>query len=129
MEALSKLVFVYTKHPLLRTYCLESIAAMTGINFGIPLNDFDDAPANLNSTQSDPIDENMMDLSNNSYWPSNYSGAPANMMKPEYTEEIESQPNTALFSTLLTIGTFLIAYYLRIFRNSKFLGRGVSFFI
>ncbi|XP_048004593.1 anion exchange protein 3 isoform X2 [Leguminivora glycinivorella] len=33
------------------------------------------------------------------------------------------QPNTALFCTILTLATFIIAYYLRIFRNGKFLGR------
>ncbi|GFY34039.1 anion exchange protein 3 [Trichonephila clavipes] len=33
------------------------------------------------------------------------------------------QPNTALLSTILMIGTFYIAYFLRHFRNSKFLGR------
>ncbi|KAJ9594411.1 hypothetical protein L9F63_014169, partial [Diploptera punctata] len=33
------------------------------------------------------------------------------------------QPNTALFCLILALGTFFIAYYLRQFRNSKFLGR------
>ncbi|XP_028035367.1 anion exchange protein 3 isoform X2 [Bombyx mandarina] len=33
------------------------------------------------------------------------------------------QPNTALFCTMLTLATFVLAYYLRIFRNGKFLGR------
>ncbi|GIY74133.1 anion exchange protein 2 [Caerostris darwini] len=33
------------------------------------------------------------------------------------------QPNTALLSMILMIGTFYIAYFLRHFRNSKFLGR------
>ncbi|XP_050683435.1 anion exchange protein 3-like isoform X3 [Leptidea sinapis] len=33
------------------------------------------------------------------------------------------QPNTALFCTIVTLTTFIIAYYLRIFRNGKFLGR------
>lgn len=37
-----------------------------------------------------------------------------------------NQPNTALFCTILTLGTFIIAYYLKMFRNSKFLGRSVS---
>ncbi|KAG8182792.1 hypothetical protein JTE90_009106 [Oedothorax gibbosus] len=32
-------------------------------------------------------------------------------------------PNTALLSTILMIGTFYIAFFLRHFRNSKFLGR------
>lgn len=39
---------------------------------------------------------------------------------------MKDQPNTALFSTVLALGTFFIAYYLRHFRNSKFLGRSVS---
>ncbi|KAL1130541.1 hypothetical protein AAG570_011787 [Ranatra chinensis] len=34
-----------------------------------------------------------------------------------------NQPNTALFCTILALGTFFIAHYLRQFRNSKFLGR------
>lgn len=34
-----------------------------------------------------------------------------------------NEPNTALFCTILALGTFFIAYYLRHFRNSKFLGR------
>jgi len=33
------------------------------------------------------------------------------------------QPNTALLSMILMFGTFFIAYFLRIFRNSQFLGR------
>ena len=36
---------------------------------------------------------------------------------------IYEQPNTALLSLFLTIGTFGIAWYLRIFRNGKYLGR------
>ena len=42
-----------------------------------------------------------------------------------YSENF-NEPNTALLSTILIFGTFLIAYFLRIFRNSKFLGRSVS---
>ncbi|XP_068621048.1 band 3 anion transport protein [Battus philenor] len=38
---------------------------------------------------------------------------------------VPPQPNTALFCTMLTLATFAIAYYLRIFRNGKFLGRSV----
>ncbi|XP_026462200.1 anion exchange protein 2-like [Ctenocephalides felis] len=34
-----------------------------------------------------------------------------------------NQPNTALFCLILALGTFTIAYYLRIFRNGHFLGR------
>lgn len=34
-------------------------------------------------------------------------------------------PNTAFLSMILTFGTFLIAHYLKNFRNSQFLGRSV----
>merc|ERR1719189_2915567 len=33
------------------------------------------------------------------------------------------QPNTALMSMILMFGTFFIAYFLRLFRNSQYLGR------
>ena len=58
--------------------------------------------------------------------------------KEDYVDEVElykqmhhysehfNEPNTALLSTILIFGTFLIAYFLRIFRNSTFLGRSVS---
>ncbi|KAK3587039.1 hypothetical protein CHS0354_008062 [Potamilus streckersoni] len=43
-------------------------------------------------------------------------------MQHHYVKQY-NQPNTALLSTILVLGTFLIAYFLRIFRNSRFLGR------
>ncbi|XP_057326306.1 band 3 anion transport protein isoform X2 [Microplitis mediator] len=44
---------------------------------------------------------------------------------PSYNEAglLINQPNTALMCTILCLGTFLGAYYLRIFRNSHYLGR------
>jgi len=39
------------------------------------------------------------------------------------TEHLGPQPNTALLSLILMFGTFFIAYFLRTFRNSQFLGR------
>ena len=35
------------------------------------------------------------------------------------------EPNTALLSAILMFGTFFIAYFLRIFRNGKYLGRTI----
>ncbi len=37
-----------------------------------------------------------------------------------------NQPNTALWSTILCLGTFVIAVLLRKFRQGKFLGKRVS---
>ena len=39
----------------------------------------------------------------------------------------DEEPNSALFSFMLQFFTFWIAYYLKIFRNGKALGRTVSF--
>lgn len=46
-----------------------------------------------------------------------------NLLIPFDKSGPRNQPNTALFCTLLTLGTFMLAYSLKIFRNSKFLGR------
>ncbi|KAF9410287.1 hypothetical protein HW555_010594 [Spodoptera exigua] len=44
-------------------------------------------------------------------------------LAPAAGARMPPQPNTALWCTMLTLSTFIIAYYLRIFRNGKFLGR------
>ena len=44
-----------------------------------------------------------------------------NLIKSDKIDE----PNTALLSAFLMIATFVLAYYLKIFRNGKFLGRTV----
>ena len=41
-------------------------------------------------------------------------------------EEITSQPNTALLSLILTLGTFAIASYLKSFKSSHYLGKTVG---
>lgn len=38
-----------------------------------------------------------------------------------------NQPNTALLSLVLMIGTFFLAFFLRKLRNSRFLGGKVQF--
>lgn len=105
VESVMKLVFVFGRHPLMFTYCDNRImAALVG-----------------NLTE---LMENSTDFSNNTalasipeidYYP----------MKDERGKPI-NRPNTALFCTILALGTFAIAYYLRLFRNSQFLGRSVS---
>lgn len=45
------------------------------------------------------------------------------LLIPEDDIGPRNQPNTALFCMCLTLGTFALAYYLKLFRNSKFLGR------
>ncbi|CAH1989911.1 unnamed protein product [Acanthoscelides obtectus] len=106
LESLEKVLFLYTKHPLLGDYCeMETIT-----------------------------------YKNESYYKTNtttdifYTGPSETFqhechvimrtpMIDEVTDEPINRPNTALFCTILTLGTFAIAYYLRMFRNSQFLGR------
>eukprot|EP00095_Tigriopus_kingsejongensis_P009937 maker-scaffold1000_size72005-snap-gene-0.9 protein:Tk09937 transcript:maker-scaffold1000_size72005-snap-gene-0.9-mRNA-1 annotation:"anion exchange" len=40
-------------------------------------------------------------------------------------EVVKKEPNTALLSAILMFGTFFIAYFLRIFRNGKYMGRTI----
>lgn len=41
-------------------------------------------------------------------------------------QDIFNQPNTALLSLVLMMGTFFVAFFLRKFRNSRFLGGKVN---
>lgn len=40
--------------------------------------------------------------------------------------DIRMQPNTALLSLILMLGTFFIAFFMRKFKNSRFLGGKVN---
>lgn len=40
--------------------------------------------------------------------------------------DVYNQPNTALMSLVLMMGTFFVAFFLRKFRNSRFLGGKVE---
>ncbi|KAM9802531.1 anion exchange protein 3 isoform 2-T2 [Syngnathus typhle] len=47
---------------------------------------------------------------------------PGDSTPPSELQEVQSQPNTALLSLVLMMGTFFLAFFLRKFRNSRFLG-------
>ncbi|XP_060683706.1 anion exchange protein 3-like [Hemiscyllium ocellatum] len=46
----------------------------------------------------------------------------ANLTHPLIQTDQQMQPNTALLSLVMMVGTFFIAYFMRKFRNSRFLG-------
>ncbi|KAG6446987.1 anion exchange protein 3 isoform X1 [Manduca sexta] len=96
-EPITSTIGVYRAHPLGVDYCQFNSSNNTNVTQ--PL-------APLNSTSADN--------SSISAQPPLASPAPLTVVP---------QPNTALFCTMLTLATFIIAYYLRIFRNGKFLGR------
>lgn len=101
VETLMKLVSVYKKHPLLADYNLPP-PSLIGLNHTL---DFDNSNSSLSTI------ENITSTSN------------ATIKVDFNSNEKINMPNTALFCTILTLGTFTVAYYLKLFRNSHFLGR------
>ncbi|KAL1517283.1 hypothetical protein ABEB36_001068 [Hypothenemus hampei] len=102
IEAIQKICFVYEKHPILANYCeVESTSYR-------------------NATENDTFitDNPNINFTDILIPVTHFEKVPSH----DHTGVI-NQPNTALFCTVLTLGTFAIAYYLKIFRNSHFLGR------
>ncbi|CAH2103224.1 unnamed protein product [Euphydryas editha] len=96
-EPITNIINVYRSHPLGYDYCQNDTESMNNATV-LPI---------LNSTLL-----NATDIANVTLIP-----------EPIHRRVMPPQPNTALFCTMLTLATFIIAYYLRIFRNGKFLGR------
>ncbi|XP_066945584.1 anion exchange protein 3-like [Macrobrachium rosenbergii] len=94
-EAIAKLVAIFKAHPLQATYSVMD-SSNNSIVSGII----------VNGTLFNGIDGNDTEIE-------------------DAAVKIEAQPNTALLSFILTIGTFIIAIKLKNFRNSKFLGRSI----
>ncbi|KAK4877761.1 hypothetical protein RN001_010267 [Aquatica leii] len=110
VESVMNLVLVFSRHPLLSNY--YSITSLVS-----DLNKTTYNRSDLNETDIvvihniSQITTMIKDYPLVKSIPINDSVGPIN------------QPNTALFCTILSLGTFAIAYYLLLFRNSKFLGR------
>lgn len=100
LESVTKLWLIFGRHPLLASYC-DGNATLpdAGGNFN------DTILANMSTTERSPVLESL---------PTHDAHGRIN------------QPNTALFCLILSLGTFAIAYFLLVFRNSQFLGRSVS---
>ncbi|XP_026758395.3 band 3 anion transport protein isoform X3 [Galleria mellonella] len=96
-EPITSTINVYRSHPLGVDYCQYNNVSV------------------VDSTPVPDLSINGTLLESNATLPRAAAPAKAGHMPP--------QPNTALFCTMLTLSTFIIAYYLRIFRNGKFLGR------
>lgn len=94
-EAIAKLVAIFIAHPLQANYGIMD-SSNNSIVSGII----------VNGTLFNGTDGNVTEIE-------------------DAAVSIEAQPNTALLSFILTIGTFIIAIKLKNFRNSKFLGRSI----
>ncbi|XP_071443219.1 band 3 anion transport protein isoform X2 [Hetaerina americana] len=118
-ESLLKLYQVFHKHPLVASYCHFS-PGLTGnetnnsTNITNTWENVGYLPSNTNVVQLEGYGSNLsLHVENGSIIVEDEGG---------YLH-LENQPNTALLCTILALGTFFIAYYLRQFRNSNFLGR------
>ncbi|XP_030081444.1 anion exchange protein 3 isoform X6 [Drosophila hydei] len=96
VETMMKLVSIYKLNPLLSDYNLPP-PTLVGHDIG-----HNDTNFNISVT---------------------LVNASSTMTPPALPKIPTNQPNTALFCTILTLATFVVAYYLKLFRNSHFLGR------
>ena len=136
VETAMKLIYVYGRHPLLAEYVYKVIETVTPSM--APLldeNATDTTEENTMLTENATITmltteimdsmnatlSTVMDLVSTES--SNVTEVSDNLLIPEDKVGPLNQPNTALFCTILTLGTFALAYYLKLFRNSHFLGR------
>ncbi|XP_033628613.1 band 3 anion transport protein-like isoform X1 [Asterias rubens] len=103
-EVFKKLFSIFKMHPLVESYCPDAM------NLSDPYTTA--FPALENSS------EFVTDM--NEFNNTNSTDEACGVMKELKT----NMPNTALLSTILMLGTFFLAYFLRILRNSRFLGRG-----
>lgn len=136
-ETISKLFSAYVRHPLLPEYLYKNmtfkitINATNGMKIASLLPEYLYKTVSVNMTinatntmivestnQTQSIFTSIVQFHNHTM--------DLNLLDPIDPNDNEvaiNQPNTALFCTFLTLGTFIIAYFLRIFRNSHFLGR------
>ncbi|CAI9716066.1 anion exchange protein 2-like isoform X1 [Octopus vulgaris] len=115
-EVIKKLTDIYQKYPLIADCesCCPNIV-LPSFNSSNSLEPVSEIPYTLfNSSMGATADQAHMTTE---------SGVEENLKGQNRYTKNSNQPNTALLSTILALGTFFIAYFLRIFRNSKFLGR------
>lgn len=122
VETAMKLVSIYKRHPLHESYVYKDMSGTVPVLTTASL-------SSENATESGSIMSQLveevttlasvaLDTVNGTI-----SGNDSSLLQPFDARGLINQPNTALFCTFLTLGTFALAYYLKIFRNSHFLGR------
>lgn len=114
VETALKLVDTFKTHPLLAEYIYAEMPVPLVVD-----NSLNEVDGNFTEIVTTTLSTTTMAMVNAV---SNMTDAP-NLLLPRNEKGPINQPNTALLCTLLTLGTFVSAYSLKIFRNSKFLGR------
>lgn len=133
VETVTKLISVYTRHPLLKEYIYKNVTE-TSVQVATAstalLNDTTSSTTfssmlEMGTTMSQLDDDNLSNITSIAQMiaGANSTSDDDGLLIPSDSKGPLNQPNTALFSTILTLGTFALAYYLKLFRNSHFLGR------
>uniref|UniRef100_A0A2M4B9U9 Anion exchange protein n=1 Tax=Anopheles marajoara TaxID=58244 RepID=A0A2M4B9U9_9DIPT len=128
VETIMKLIYVYGRHPLLAEYNYQNVtiptplpapfAAATDSNDTTTVDSVTDLLAESLTTAVNVTMANVTAI----VQPALQDSTPG-LIPPFDAIGPKNQPNTALFCTILTLGTFGLAYYLKLFRNSRILGR------
>lgn len=129
VETVMKLIKVYKRHPLLPEYIYAEmpLAETSPIAEALRMNANDTTLSMQDSISTATMAavtstyENLTTSLSETTTAS--TGASSVIFSFDAFDVMINQPNTALFCTMLTLGTFALAYYLRLFRNSHFLGR------
>lgn len=125
-EVINKLKEIYTEHPLKgKSFYCDSYSSFSLENRTTMLNITDlGGEAYVSGADNSTVigGNSTIGFMTHGNQTLGYEAASYGHGMTHYEERI-NEPNTALLSTILIFGTFLIAYFLRIFRNSKFLGR------
>lgn len=115
VETALNMISVYVRHPLLPEYNYTNASDVATPAVNDSMNELDG-----NVSDSTVLEKTMSTLT------SALSGNATDISPLILSSDAlgpKNQPNTALFCMCLTLGTFALAYFLRIFRNSKFFGR------
>ncbi|XP_058054247.1 band 3 anion transport protein [Anopheles bellator] len=121
VETIMKLIYAYRRHPLLAEYNYKNVSLPT-----VPTPyAADDSISNgtAGTTMPDLLVESLTSIANATVATVTSSADERDWVVPADAMGPKNQPNTALFCTILTLGTFGLAYYLKLFRNSRILGR------
>ena len=121
-EAFKKLVKIFQAHPL---QSIKTLCSDFGIILAERLEVNKWSVINVNETKE--IYFNNSDASKDA-WTVVFGKQNDTVHNNLIKDDVIDEPNTALLSAFLMLSTFIIAYYLKIFRNGKFLGRTVRNF-
>ncbi|XP_035792680.1 anion exchange protein 2-like isoform X2 [Anopheles albimanus] len=124
VETIMKLVYVYGRHPLLAEYNYQNVTIPTPHPAPYAASEANDTTTD---TVADLLAESLTSAVNVTVASvtalEDASASLSGLIPPFDAIGPKNQPNTALFCTILTLGTFGLAYYLKLFRNSRILGR------